>query len=88
MPTTPKYAPNMVMEKITQKLDNPVDSPSILGPRILPSKACNKIMRIKNLMPLNGLINNINKILGIAPIKGPKNGITLVIPIITLIKIG
>ncbi len=36
----------IVMEKITQKLDNPVEFPSIFGPRILPSICCSMIMNI------------------------------------------
>ena len=38
-------------------------------------------------MPLIGFANRISNVLGIAPIYGPKNGITLVTPTITLTNI-
>ena len=37
IPKIPQIPPKKVMEKITQKLDKPVELPSILGPIIFPS---------------------------------------------------
>jgi hypothetical protein len=37
MPGTPRIPPKIVMEKITQKPDRPVDCPRILGPIKFPS---------------------------------------------------
>ena len=63
-----------------------MESPNILGPIILPSICC-----ITNMIPINhnafiGDTHNIIIADGIAPKKGPKNGIILVIPITTDIR--
>ena len=76
----------MVIAKITQKPDKPVESPNIFGPKILPSNCCIIKIRITKYNACFGSTINTRKVLGIAPIYGPKNGITLVTPTITLTK--
>ena len=71
---------------MTQKALNPVESPRILGPIILPSNCCKKIINNTKYKHWIGSCNNIRIADGIAPINGPKNGITLVTPTITLTK--
>ena len=88
IPATPKTPPKNVIAKITQNPEIPVESPKIFGPITFPSSCCRK--RIKNIKykASIGLTTNSNKVHGIAPSHGPKNGITFVTPTITLIKIG
>ncbi len=47
IPTKPKSPPKSRMENSTQKLDTPVDSPKILGPRIFPSNCCKSRIKIR-----------------------------------------
>ena len=86
MPARPNKPPNMVMENNTQNPDKPVESPNILGPRKLPSNCCNKKIKIIKYKHCTGLTIKTNNALGIAPKYGPKNGITFVMPTITLIN--
>lgn len=87
IPKKPINPPKRSMENNTQKLLKPVESPSIFGPKILPSNCCNiNINTIKYKLCIGETIKSKKK-LGIAPIKGPKNGITFVTPTITLINI-
>ena len=76
-----------MIAKITQKLDKPVESPKILGPIKLPSNCCKNSIKIAKYTKFKGCVistTNIKMEQGIAPKKGPKNGITLVTPITTL----
>ena len=59
-------------------VSNPVVSPKILGPRILPSNCCRTKMKIANGITFFGSESRMSTPLGIAPINGPKNGITFV----------
>ena len=83
-PTKPNNPPKKVTAKITQKADNPVESPKILGPMTLPSTCCKIRTKIKKIKDLNGSSIMMIKMLGIAPMKGPKYGITLVTPTMKL----
>ena len=72
------------MATTTQKLEMPVASPRILGPRMLPSNCCRTMTKITKNRHFLGLTSRIRKALGTAPMKGPKKGITLVTPTIRL----
>lgn len=74
------------MAKRTQKLDMPVVDPRMRGPRILPSNCCSTRIKIRNCNVVIGETMSRINALGIAPTKGPKNGITFVTPTKTLIK--
>ena len=69
---------------MTQKLEMPVASPRILGPRMLPSNCWRITMKITNTRHCLGLTSRIRNADGTAPRKGPKKGITLVTPTTTL----
>ena len=86
MPAIPNRPPNKVIAKITQKLESPVELPRIFGPMMLPSTCCNKNTNIRKYKACIGSINKMSNKDGMAPRKGPKNGIILVTPIITLIN--
>ena len=86
MPPTPNIPPNNKMENNTQNGDNPVESPKILGPIIFPSNCCNRNTKITKYSPFIGSTIKINIAVGIAPINGPKYGITFVTPTNTLTK--
>jgi len=88
MPGTPMRPLKMVMEKIIQNPERPVESPRILGPRKLPSNCCKIQMKMIKYRHCIGLTIKISNAQGTAPIKGPKNGIMLVTPTMTLISIG
>ena len=62
------------------KLDTPTELPRILGPRKLPSNCCRMIIKIIKYSACSGFTTKIRKTDGTAPMNGPKNGITLVIP--------
>ena len=85
IPMNPNKFPKKNSDTSTQKPGSPVESPSILGPRILPSNCCKITMKIRSIMAFLGSINSISAVDGIAPIIGPKNGIILVTPTRTLI---
>ena len=71
---------------MTQRLERPVLSPRILGPMMLPSTCCSaKTKRVK-YTAFRGLSSRMRKMLGMAPRKGPKKGITLVTPTMTLTR--
>ena len=71
---------------MTQKLLSPVESPSTLGARMLPSNCWRAMMKMTKYRHLRGLSSKIRKALGMAPRKGPKKGITSVIPTTTLTR--
>ena len=76
------------MEMSTQMADRPVLSPRILGPRMLPSNCCKPMTKAKNRRAAQGsTITRINR-QGMAPMMGPKKGITLVTPTVTLTSMG
>ena len=72
------------MATMTQKLEMPVASPRIFGPRMLPSNCCRTTMKITKIRHCLGLTSRIRNAEGTAPRNGPKNGITLVTPTTTL----
>ena len=74
------------MENKIQKLLSPMESPKIFGPRIFPSTCIKMTIKTKNSAPLIGLAINTRIALGIIPMYCPKNGITFVTPMITLIS--
>ena len=76
------------MEMRIQKLDRPTLSPRIRGPRMLPSNCCSRRMKMTKMKHWKGLIRRIRIAEGMAPISGPKNGMTFVTPMITEISIG
>ena len=80
MPKTPHNPPNRMMVNSTQKLDRPVRSPRIFGPMTLPSSCCSARTKTTNQSALMGLSIRISSVEGTAPMMGPKNGITLVMP--------
>ena len=86
IPTKPIKPPNSKMENSTQKLDSPVESPKIFGPKKFPSTCCSTRIKIKKYTHLIGLAVSIIRAQGIAPMNGPKKGIMLVTPTITLIS--
>ena len=83
-PTTPNNPFPRKIANTTQKGESPVDSPSIFGPIILPSTCCKIMINSKNITPFDGLSSMMSMVLGMAPMYGPKNGMTLVTPTITL----
>ena len=88
MPTKPKRPPNSRMENSTQKEASPVESPRILGPRMLPSNCWSTKMKMTKYRHFRGLTSRISSAQGMAPMKGPKNGMMLVTPMITANSIG
>ena len=84
IPTNPNRPPPRRIATITQNADRPVELPRIFGPRMLPSNCCSKRMNMIKYSPLIGSASIMRIALGIAPIYGPKNGITFVTPTITL----
>ena len=88
MPTKPKSPPLTMMANITQKLASLVVLPRILGPIMFPSICCSTSIIITNFNAATGSM--ISRIIpdGMAPIKGPKNGMILVTPTTTLTSIG
>ena len=88
MPVNPNNPPPTIMATSTQMAESPVESPRILGPRILPSNCCSKITKMVNHSALHGLTISRIIILGMAPINGPKNGMTFVMPMTTLMSSG
>ena len=88
MPAKPNRPPNNRMENSTQKEARPVDSPRILGPRILPSNCWSTKMNAMKYRHWMGLARKMSMAQGIAPIKGPKNGMILVTPMIVATSAG
>ena len=80
IPTNPRSFPATSSENSIQKADIPKESPKIFGPIRLPSICWMINMITKNHRAFIGDTNRIIKKEGTAPIKGPKNGITLVTP--------
>ena len=74
------------MATITQKLERPVESPRILGPRIFPSNCWRMMIKTMKYRHFMGLSSRIMKAQGMAPRNGPKKGITLVTPTTTLTR--
>ena len=87
IPTNPNTLPATNNANNIQNADIPIESPNIFGPIILPSICCIISIISKNHNALIGDTNIIITNEGIAPKNGPKNGIILVIPIITDISI-
>ena len=83
MPTKPHRPPNSRMANSTQKLDRPVELPRILGPMMLPSSCCKIRMKSTNQRALMGFWIRMSRVAGTAPMNGPKNGMTLVTPMMT-----
>ena len=75
------------LANITQRAGSPVLSPRIFGPITLPSSCWRTKTKIANQSACQGSTIRRIRIEGIAPRKGPKNGITLVQPTIKLISI-
>ena len=71
------------MAKSTQKLERPVVLPRILGPMMLPSTCCSTRTNSTNQSALMGFWIRMSRVAGMAPMKGPKKGITLVTPMMT-----
>ena len=86
IPNTPKNPPNRRREKITQKAGSPVVPPRIFGPITFPSSCCIAIISMINHIVFEGSTRSIMIADGIAPINGPKNGITFVSHTITVIN--
>ena len=86
MPHTPNTPENTTIEKITHKLFRPVESPKIFGPSMLPSNCCRMITNMRKIRHFFGSIIRMKNADGIAPMNGPKYGITFVIPTITEIS--
>ena len=86
IPKNPNNPPPIRIENNTQKGGKPIESPRIRGPNMFPSNCCRIITKITNGITALGFARRTSKPLGIAPIIGPKNGITFVTPIITLIR--
>ena len=84
MPGTPMRPLKMVMEKIIQNPERPVESPRILGPRKLPSNCCKIRTKMPTAIARGGSMSSVIRMAGIAPINGPKYGIIFVTPIIRL----
>ena len=83
IPGKPHRPPNTRIANTTQKEESPVESPRIFGPIIFPSTCCKMITKIRKYNPCTGFCKTIMIKDGIAPIKGPKNGMILVTPMIT-----
>ena len=87
IPTIPNNLAPIKRENSIQNAEIPSESPSILGPIILPSNCCINRTISKNQNAFTGDKNKIMKNDGIAPINGPKKGIIFVIPMIKDTKI-
>ena len=85
MPTIPQRPPKNRMENRTQKLETPVVWLMIFGPRMFPSNCWRIRIKTRNLSISTGETRSRMNALGIAPIKGPKYGMTFVRPTNTLI---
>ena len=83
MPTKPHRPPNSRMANSTQKLESPVVLPRIFGPMMLPSTCCRTRTNRTNQSALMGFWMRMSKVAGMAPMKGPKKGMTLVTPMMT-----
>ena len=83
MPMKPKNPPPMMMANIIQKPFTPVELPRIFGPRILPSNCCKMRMNTRKMRHFMGSTSKMMKAEGMAPIKGPKKGMTFVTPTMT-----
>ncbi len=77
-----------MMANMTQKLDRPVVLPRILGPMMLPSTCCRMKIMMMNLRAAMGSTMRSRMTDGIAPMKGPKNGMMFVTPTITLMSMA
>ena len=86
MPTRPKKLPPTKMAMMTHRLERPVLSPRILGPMMLPSSCCSSSTNSTKYSAFMGDTSKIRNVLGMAPRKGPKKGITLVTPTMTLTR--
>ena len=86
IPTNPNRPPNSRIENRTPKLETPVEFPRIFGPKIFPSNCWSTRIRPIKYRHCFGLMRNTRIAHGTAPIKGPKNGIMFVTPMITLIS--
>ena len=84
MPQKPNRPAPRMMENMTQKPLMPMELPKILGPMILPSTCWRMMMKITKIRHFMGLTINMMMALGTAPMKGPKKGMMLVTPTITL----
>ena len=84
MPQKPNSPAPKMMENMTQKPLMPIELPRIFGPMMLPSICWRITMKITKIRHLSGSTSRMMKALGIAPISGPKNGMTFVTPMITL----
>ena len=76
----------MIGFQIVRKLETPTELPRILGPSIFPSNCCRRNTRMIKYRAFSGLTQMTRKAVGIAPMKGPKNGMIFVTPIITAIR--
>ena len=88
IPVNPNIPLNKRIANSTQKLEIPIEPPTIFGPIIFPSTCCRMIIITTKTIHLIGSSIKIRNPAGIAPIKGPKKGIILVTPIKTAIKSG
>ena len=61
-----------------------MESPKIFGPMMLPSSCCKIKTNTAKTSDLSGSAIIMIKMLGMAPIKGPKYGMTLVTPTMKL----
>ena len=86
-PTPPTQLP-IVIAKMTQIGLKPVELPMIFGPMILPSICCNTRIRIVKIKASFHPVMSMIKMLGIAPMNGPKYGMMLVTPTSTEISSG
>ena len=84
IPQKPKSPAPRMMENMTQKPLMPMELPRIFGPMMLPSTCWRMITKITKSRHLKGLTIKMMMALGTAPISGPKKGITLVTPTMTL----
>ena len=88
MPVKPNRLPATVMETSTQKPEIPMVSPRILGPMTLPSSCWRPKMKITKYRHFKGSTSRMMKAEGIAPMKGPKKGMTLVTPTTVAMRAG
>ena len=72
----------------TQKADSPVESPKIFGPMMLPSTCWRIMMKMIKIRHLPGSVSSRRKAEGMAPKKGPKTGMMLVMPTMTLMSMA
>jgi len=84
MPKTPQKPPPIRIEMMIRKLDTPVVSPRIFGPKKFPSNCCRRTTKIRKYSACRGSIRRISRRHGTAPRNGPKNGMIFVTPMITL----